>query len=176
MHADIVDQPFDDQCLPLERMVEQLALSQRNIGLCTQLPQPVTLFKRDRILQEEQIEAFHFAGKLNRFDRLQTLVHVVTQLDIPTDPAADSVEQRQGFAHVTPAVEVNAVQCAGRRACRRPAVAAATVAAALAANMGDALRPIFFDVVAQLVEIAAIGVAVDRHARAHLAAEQLIQR
>jgi hypothetical protein len=66
-----------DQRAPFERVVEQLALRERHVGLGAQLPQPLAVFQRDGVLEEEQVVRFELACEANRVDRLEALVHVV---------------------------------------------------------------------------------------------------
>lgn len=53
---------------------------------------PFAFLERNRIFEKEQFVPFQLARKADRFDRFQTLVHVMAQLDVKTDFAAKAVD------------------------------------------------------------------------------------
>ena len=103
-------------------------------------------------------------------------MHVVTQLHIKPDSAANAIKHLDGFAHVLARIKVDtsrSIFWCGVRCCTK---AVATIATTLATNMGDALIPVLLNVVAQFAKVFAVGVAIDGHTFATFAAKQLVQR
>jgi len=175
VHPDEVDQALRDQGAPFEGVVEQLTLRQRDGGFVAQLPEPFP--SSSGMASSRKNRSNGSRARANRMASLglQPFVHVMAELHLKAHPAADGIEQLDRVAHVLPRVQIDAVEGALRRLGWRFGMAAPAVAAALAADMGDALGAVFLDVVAQLVQIPAVGVPVDGHALATFAAKQLVQ-
>src|SRR5471030_2919824 len=176
VNPDVVDQSLGDQESPLGRIVEKLALRQRRRGFRAQLTNPFAFFQSDRIFEKEQVVLFQFASEPDRFDGFQPAMHVMAQRDVKANSAANTVEQLERFAHVLSAVEIDTVRGALGRARRCTAIAASSVAAALTANVRDALLAVLLDVLAQLIQVTPISMPIDGHAFATLAAKELEER
>ena len=103
-------------------------------------------------------------------------MHVVAEREVEDLLAADVIKHLGRLAQILAAVQVNASRCGDLRTGWWRTVVYIAVATTLAANMPDALRAVAFDVVARLIQVAAVGVTLDEHAFAALAARQLAQR
>ena len=103
-------------------------------------------------------------------------MHIVAQLYVKPHATANALKHLDRFTHVFALVKVDPGWRVLRRIRGRHAIASTAVTAVLATNMCDALLTVFLNVVAQFTQGFAVGVAVDRHAFAALAAEQLVQR
>ena len=82
VHAHKIDEPLlDDRC-PLVRVSEQLSHRQRRGTLLADIPEPGDVFRRQGVLQEEQLERLRLLGKAYGLDWLQALVDIVQELDL----------------------------------------------------------------------------------------------
>ena len=59
----------------------------------TQLAEPVLVLRCHRVLQEEQPERLELLGQPHGVDGRQALVHVVQQLQLEAQPAAQGLEE-----------------------------------------------------------------------------------
>ena len=176
VNADVVEETFGQQRAPFKRVIEQFPQRQRCDGLGAQMPQPIDVFQRNRVFQEEQFVRFELAGEADRLYRFQAFMHIVAQLHVETQSAAQLVEHLERLAHVLAAVQVNAIQRTLGRRRGGGAKAPTAIATALATDVGNALLAVLLDVVAQLLQVTAIGMAINRYPFAAFAAEQLVQR
>ena len=73
----IVDEAVFDQHVPLMRVVEQFAHSERRRAVRTNLPEVVDVFRRERVFEEEQPELLHVFRELYCQARRHTFMHVM---------------------------------------------------------------------------------------------------
>ncbi|WP_233808891.1 hypothetical protein [Paraburkholderia sp. HP33-1] len=66
-----------------------------------QVPPPNPFFERDLVFEKEWFVRLGFTRKPDSSDRLQALVHIVTQRDIKPSLAADSIAQIERFLDVS---------------------------------------------------------------------------
>src|SRR5919202_2093611 len=179
VHADEVDQPIADQRHVFGLIDEQLAHGDRHRRLLAQDAEVLDVFRRERVLQEEQPVRLEVARQLDRLDRRHKLVHVVQQLDLLAEPTAQVLEQarhdeavRTGLPRLLLGPQVGRLATGGRQDGR--AVRRVARHGDLAADVAIALLDEAPGLVFHLGEVAPVRMRVQRRRFAALAAHELI--
>ena len=149
-------------------MVEQLAHGLRRRALLADVAEPLDIFGRERVLQEEQLELLHVLGKTHRLNRVQPLVDVVQQFHLKAQFCADVFKHPQVVHHVLFAVVIRAF---GRALGLDQGRCLAAVAAHLAADVAIALLLELADAIDDGLGRIATRVAVHSRTFAALAAQ-----
>ena len=142
VHADVVDEPFGDQRLPLVRAVEEFAHGDGRGAILPDLPEVADILRRERVFDEEHPELLGVLAELHSLVGRDPLVHVVQQLDFFAQFLPADLQQFQSAAQVDRRIEDRLDRAAPSTAARRGArtVAGHAGNAHLHAHVAESLR------------------------------------
>ena len=171
VHADKVDQPVLDERRPLSRVVEEFPHRDGRGALLPDVSEPLQVFRRERVLQEEQLEGFRVFRELDRVHRNEPFVNVVEEFDVRGRIRADVADHVEDPPRVFPRVVAGPFLSPFRAA---HAGRSASVASHLNANVLITLFLEFQDVVQDFVFLQAVGVRVTGRCFTAFAAQKLV--
>ena len=142
------------------------------------MPEIADVLGGEGVLDEERVILLQLLAEVDRIDRRDALVDVVEQLDLVAAGAADVLEHLDGALDIRPDFhlriaghpEAGGFEIRLLRQLRR------AVAAALDADVPEALLHRPFDARLDLLEVVAAAMRVAGHREAALAPEQLVDR
>ena len=180
--ADVVDELLLDQALAVPDGIEDLAHGQRRGRVLADQAEGVLVLGRGRVLDPEQAVGLELAAQARGLDGCEAVVHVVQQVVLPAQLGAHGLEQARHVAQVLAGVPV---------VLGRQAAVGGLVEGVPAADAVDLLQPghaalradglvaelgVAQHLVDRLLDVAAVGVAVDHDAAAARATQHLVQR
>ncbi len=169
---------------PLQsQMVLKISPTASGVVVCWRIRRKASWFSAGvGVFHPEQAIGLEVLAQARGLDRRQAVVHVVQQVGVGAHRRAHRVEQpgRMGQVLVRGPVVLGRQRRVGRLVEQRAATDTVDLLqpghAALRADRLVAQRLVAQHLVDRLLEVAPVGVAVDQHARAAGAAEQLVQR